>query len=263
RVVSGRVGDDWCAGYCDRLAGVRQCLSGDEHERRCASRIPKDRSELLSACVVAAAVCERPRELRCDGSPSAVVCGRAEDQSDRAVGSNTYATCARRGREQLADRETDLQVRNVDAARGRVARLDRAWVALDVARVALLVEVVERQPSVPRERFAQRGDLAARLRMINAQAGRGGRADSDPGLHARVSGHQTPTIKQTLNLAVLADGGLLRHHRPAGLLEQLALRIRTRALIGHQPHTAPGCAESGLEPVRERQTVEVALPADE
>src|SRR5262249_41900578 len=117
-------------------------------------------------------------------------------------------------------------------ARDRVARLDRPWVALDVARVAPLVEVVERQPSVPHERFAKRGDIAARLRMIDAQAGGGARADPDPVLHARVRGHQTPAIKQPLNLAVLPDGWLLRHYRAAGPPEQLALRIRTRALIG-------------------------------
>jgi hypothetical protein len=69
--------------------------------------------------------------------------------------------------------------------------------------------------------------------MINAQARGGARADSDSGLHARVSGYETPAIKQTLNLAVLPDGWLLRHHRPACLLEQLLLRVGSRTLIGH------------------------------
>ena len=220
-------------GQCGRLAGRRERPSCDEHERCCARRIPKDRSELLGTVVAAPAVRERPCELRCDGSPSAVVRGGAQDQSDRAVGANTGATCPRRGCEPLADRETDLQIRNVDAARGRVARLDGSWVALDVARVALLVEVVEGQSSMPPECLAEHGDVAARPRMINAQARGGARADSDPGLHARVGGYETPAIKQTLNLAVLPDRWLLRHHRPAGLLEQLPLRVGSRTLIGH------------------------------
>jgi DNA-binding NtrC family response regulator len=46
------------------LTGRGERPSGDEHERCRARRIPKDRSELLGAGVVAAAVCERPRELR-------------------------------------------------------------------------------------------------------------------------------------------------------------------------------------------------------
>jgi hypothetical protein len=99
--------------------------------------------------------------------------------------------------------------------------------------------------------------------MIDANTGSGARADPYPGLHARVSGHETPVIKQSLNLAVLPDGWLLRHQRLAGLLEQLAHSIPTRTLVGHQPHTAAGCAESALEPVRERKSVEIAIPADE
>ena len=99
----------------------------------------------------------------------------AEDQRDRAVCSNASLTDPWRRRQAFTCRQTDLKLWQVDPAGGCIAGLDRARVALDVARIPVLVQVIERQSAMPAERLAEGADMPSRYRMINAQQGRGAR----------------------------------------------------------------------------------------
>jgi hypothetical protein len=77
----------------------------------------------------------------------------------------------------------------------RIPGLDDARVALDIARHAIAVEIVEGEPAMPAERFAEHRDMPARIRMIDAHARCGAPPDAAAALHARVDRHQTPHVE--------------------------------------------------------------------
>lgn len=139
RLWRDRVAGDRFRGRGGRLGRGCERPPYDERKRGNARRIPEDRSELLSAAVVAAAARCRAREFGDHGSPGSAVCGRAEDKRDRAVGSNAGPASPGLGRERLAKREGDLQLGKVEPTGGGIARLGGPRVALDIARLATLM----------------------------------------------------------------------------------------------------------------------------